>query len=103
MEAKIKNILKKLPGLDCGDCGYSTCSGLAEKILEGKAVLKDCIILNLEKKVTLRINEKEVPLGGFVQDFIKKTTLGMISSLKKVEANPGDVIELRIKVKEDDL
>ncbi len=37
----------------------------------------------MEKRVVLKINNEEVPLNSFVQEFISSTILGMISSLKK--------------------
>lgn len=39
----------------------------------------------MEKRVILKINNEEIPLNSFVQEFISSTILGMISSLKKKE------------------
>lgn len=42
---KADEILKRLPGLDCGSCGAPTCKALAEDIVRGVAHEKDCIHL----------------------------------------------------------
>lgn len=47
--ARIDEILKKLPGLDCSACGSPTCKTLAEDIVEGKAQLSDCVVLQRQK------------------------------------------------------
>jgi molybdopterin-guanine dinucleotide biosynthesis protein B len=39
-----------------------------------------------EEKIKLYVNEKVLPLGGFVQDIISNTVLGMVSSLKGVDS-----------------
>ena len=103
MEDEILEILKKLPGLNCKQCGYNSCEELAGRIAKGLAKFEDCVVIKAGKKVILKIDDKEVPLGKFVQNFIKNVTLGMISSLKEVELKPGSTIELRFKVDEDDL
>lgn len=49
---KMENIIKQLPGLDCGCCGAPTCKALAEDIVRGEAKKTDCIHLlrkNIEK------------------------------------------------------
>ena len=56
--------------------------------------------LNLKEKtlkiVDLKVDSKQIPLAPFVQDFIRTTITGMISSLKKVEPNPK---EIRLTIK----
>jgi sulfur carrier protein ThiS len=52
-----------------------------------------------ENEVAVKINGREVPMGDFVQEIIKRTVLGMISSLKKADTKPGDVVEIKIRVK----
>ena len=49
---EIQKIVKILPGINCSACGCPTCYALAEDIVQGKAVLDDCLILykqNLDK------------------------------------------------------
>ena len=40
---KMDEVLRSLPGLDCGACGAPSCQGLAEDIVQGKAHEIDCI------------------------------------------------------------
>ena len=42
--AEIENIYKTLPHLDCGSCGAPNCHALAEDIVRGEALKKDCLI-----------------------------------------------------------
>ncbi|PMQ01643.1 MAG: ferredoxin [Dictyoglomus sp. NZ13-RE01] len=46
---EMREILKILPGLDCGSCGSPTCSALAEDIVRGNAQIYDCIFVLKEK------------------------------------------------------
>ncbi|MDO5560060.1 MAG: [Fe-Fe] hydrogenase large subunit C-terminal domain-containing protein [Oscillospiraceae bacterium] len=64
MMAKIDELCKKFPGLDCGFCGAPTCRALAEDIARGAAVESDCVPLfrksmkNLSEIISLS-NRKE--------------------------------------------
>lgn len=42
--AKIEEISKILPQIDCGACGSPTCKSLAEDIVMGRAKIDDCIV-----------------------------------------------------------
>jgi Na+-translocating ferredoxin:NAD+ oxidoreductase RNF subunit RnfB len=42
---KIQAISERLPGYDCGACGYPSCRVLAEEISVNKAKIDDCVIL----------------------------------------------------------
>jgi len=42
---RVKDIMSRLPGVDCGCCGAPTCSALAEDIVNDEATLKDCIFI----------------------------------------------------------
>jgi ArsR family metal-binding transcriptional regulator len=44
MAAK-REILEKLPGLDCGTCGAPSCAALADDIVRGFASEKDCVFM----------------------------------------------------------
>ncbi|MDD2574587.1 MAG: [Fe-Fe] hydrogenase large subunit C-terminal domain-containing protein [Firmicutes bacterium] len=46
---KVEEILKKLPGIDCGSCGAPTCRALAEDIVNGRAREVDCVFRLREK------------------------------------------------------
>ena len=41
--AQKREILDKLPGLDCGTCGAPSCAALADDIVRGFASEKDCV------------------------------------------------------------
>jgi molybdopterin-guanine dinucleotide biosynthesis protein B len=95
---EILRILSLLPGIDCEECGRSSCKELALDIYEGKAKLSDCIILKLKPKLKTRItiNDAEVPLNPFVSEIIRKSILGMASSLKGVSISGNE--EVRVKI-----
>ena len=95
-------ILKELPGLDCGDCGFVTCDGMAEAIAGGKAELKDCAILSAGDLTVLQINEERVPLNRFVQQTMKEVMLGMLRPLKKADLQDGDIVSLKVRFKKED-
>lgn len=46
---QIEELVKKLPGMDCGSCGAPSCSALAEDIVRGLANELDCIFILKEK------------------------------------------------------
>lgn len=50
----------------------------------------------MEKKVVLKIDNEEIPLNSFVQEFISSTILGMILPLKRKEKEIENV-EIVIK------
>ncbi len=95
---EIDEILEKLPNLNCKECGFNSCREMAEAIYEGKADFNRCVILSADKEVVVRINDREVPLGKFVQSFVRNVVIGMVSSLKKADFKEGDIIEIRVKV-----
>jgi molybdopterin-guanine dinucleotide biosynthesis protein B len=81
---KISKILSRLPGLDCGKCGHFTCEEMAVAIYGNKAKLSDCFTLKQRSKLKTRVivNGTEIPLQPFVSEIIRKSLLGMVSSLK---------------------
>ncbi|MBE6144027.1 MAG: hypothetical protein E7169_00415 [Firmicutes bacterium] len=48
-----KEILKNLPGLNCGTCGFGSCKGMVEAIKENKDNYLKCRPLRGEKKENL--------------------------------------------------
>jgi len=95
---RIFNILGDLPGLDCRKCGRSSCLELAEAIHAGEASIEECVPLKLKPKLKTRImiEGKEVPIQPFVSEVIRRSVLGMISTLKGV--NIGGEEEIRIEI-----
>ena len=47
--ARIRQLRKQLPGLDCGSCGSPTCQALAEDVVQGFATELNCIHLLKER------------------------------------------------------
>ncbi len=46
---QVEELMKKLPGLDCGACGSPTCRALAEDIVQENAQLSDCVFILREE------------------------------------------------------
>lgn len=46
--ARMEELLKRLPGLDCGTCGAPSCKSLAEDVVRGFANESDCVFLARE-------------------------------------------------------
>jgi len=94
----IFNILSKLAGLNCRKCGRSSCLELAEDIYVGKARFEECIPLKIKSKLKTKIiiDEKEVPIQSFVSEVIRRSVLGMISTLKGVNINGEEEIRIEI-------
>ncbi len=74
---QMENMLKKLPGLDCGSCGSPNCKALAEDIVQGTATETDCIfklrervrdlaeeMVSLAGKLPPSLEEREEEKGG---------------------------------------
>ena len=90
-----------IPGLDCGECGFDSCLDMAKAIIRGEAMEKECKMKKFQE-VELFIDDVSIPLNPFVQDFIKKSIEGMVSSLKMDEAQKSpEKIELTIRNVED--
>lgn len=86
-----------IPGVNCGECGYKDCVEMAKAIIRGDASEETCKMRKL-MDVELYIGDKKIPLNPFVQDFIKKSVMGMISTLKTDEnKDVNDKIELWIR------
>jgi len=45
---KIKEMLKDLPGIDCGVCGAPTCKAFAEDIVKGENRNAVCIVKTMK-------------------------------------------------------
>jgi hypothetical protein len=69
--AAIDDLIKGLPGLDCGACGSPTCKALAEDVVQEYSSLVDCIFLlkqnmselaeamfNISRKIPASISKK---------------------------------------------
>jgi molybdopterin-guanine dinucleotide biosynthesis protein B len=88
-----EKIEKELPGLDCGKCGKDTCKELAKSIRQKTNTSEDCEYYS-EKKVSLIVDGKEVPLGKFAKEIVAGTISGMVSTLKGVEGGREITVEI---------
>jgi molybdopterin-guanine dinucleotide biosynthesis protein MobB len=79
----MERILSRLPGLNCGRCGTG-CEGLAARISEKRAACEDCPHFS-EKRVFIKLDGREIPMGKFARDAVSGTLLGLCSSLKGLE------------------
>ncbi len=70
-----------IPEGNCGECGFKDCIEMSKAIIQGKISEDKCKMRKL-KEVELYIGDKKIPLNPFVQDIIKKSIMGMISTLK---------------------
>lgn len=89
----VSRLAFKLPNLNCGACGYDSCYELAREIIKGRKNLEDCPPLTPELQIIL--NGKPLPLNPFISKMVRKTILGMLSSLKGYR--PGSI---QIKIEE---
>lgn len=97
-EKKTYAILNQLPGLDCGKCGYESCFDLARAIKSGKASKESCIPMSSRPELRSRVvlDEKEIPLQAFVSEIIRRSILGMLSSLKGTEIKGDEFVEVKV-------
>jgi len=70
VDEKVEQVLEKLPGANCGGCGYAGCSAFANAVVEGKAKANACAVNNDE-------NTKEIAtiLGTTVEISEKKRAM----------------------------
>jgi molybdopterin-guanine dinucleotide biosynthesis protein B len=79
-----QRVLRRLPGLDCGKCGFDTCIELAGSVRKKERSYTDCHYYS-ERMVVLRVNGHDIPMGKFARDIMAGAVFGMVSSLKGVE------------------
>ena len=67
---QMEQIVRTLPGLDCGACGAPDCLALAEDIVRGEATETDCIFKLKEKirDVADQMSELESAMNKLAQD-----------------------------------
>lgn len=95
---KISEILSQLAGLDCRKCGRGTCEELADDVYHGQASIDDCIPLKLKSELRARITIEgsEIPIRPFVSEIIRKSVLGMVSTLKEVDIEGNEKVDVVI-------
>jgi molybdopterin-guanine dinucleotide biosynthesis protein B len=95
---RILNVMSQLPSLDCGKCGKNTCEELAQAIFEGKASVDDCVPLKLKARIKAKIivDGVDVPIQLFVAEVVRKSVLGMVSTLKGVSISGEENVAVTI-------
>ncbi|KAF5411194.1 MAG: molybdopterin-guanine dinucleotide biosynthesis protein B [Euryarchaeota archaeon] len=95
---EVKKVFNRLPGMNCGKCGYGDCMGMAVAIFRGEKAISDCLMQGGFMRAT--VDGKEIPMGPFVQDIVSKTVFGMVASLKGVDYTTIDA-DITIEIKHD--
>ncbi len=87
-----------LPDMNCGDCGYENCFGLARAIVKGKASVEKCVYSS--SLLTVQVNKKKVYLNSFMSKLYQNMIIGMFSPLKGISSLDNAHIEIRLNSKE---
>ena len=53
----VKDVLRELPNMNCGACGYKSCQDFAEGVMRGEVVIDDCAIRKRAKKTSPVLKE----------------------------------------------
>lgn len=69
-----------LPGIDCHSCGYPDCKTMGAALLVGKSEITQCV--GYKGDFLLKVNDVNVPLGGFTRTVLQNIVIGFIKSLK---------------------
>ncbi len=95
---KILEVQKELGGLDCGKCGRGSCWELAEAIVEGSAEAELCVVRGAkpEPRTTITVNGSEVAVQPFVAEFVRRTVLAMVSTLKGTNITGKEQTQINI-------
>jgi molybdopterin-guanine dinucleotide biosynthesis protein B len=89
-------VWQRLPDLDCGKCGYATCRDMAGAVARGEDIGK-CDAVSGPSSLTALIDSKRVPMKEFVQEIIRKSVLGMLSSLKGTEVDGTEDVTISVR------
>lgn len=102
IEEMVNQIEKKgflLPDINCGECGYQNCYGLAKAIVKGVASEKDCIYS--KNNISITVNKRKIFLNSFLSQLYKNIIYGMLSSLKDVNSLNQAKIEIELKMEKN--
>ena len=107
---QVEELMKKLPGLDCGACGSPTCRALAEDIVQENAQLSDCVFILREELEELAskllfLSQKRPPALGQTgsekevardesQESPDGDRAGVITGMRKWTGNAGGSMSL---------
>ncbi|HTX61617.1 MAG TPA: molybdopterin-guanine dinucleotide biosynthesis protein B [Methanobacterium sp.] len=81
---------------NCGYCGYESCQDMGQAIVKGEVSEDECKMKKFQE-VELFIEDKNIPLNPFVQDILKKSIIGMLSTLNTEDQNIQGKVELLIR------
>ncbi len=98
---RLNDILKQLPGLNCGKCGYRSCLELAKAVMDGKASVEECAVRRSKEKIkaSIFIDDKRIPMIPYISELIRRTILAMISTLKGTDLHGDEYVQIRISRK----
>ncbi len=85
-----------ISGMDCCECGYQDCLEMAQAIVKGEISEKECKMKKFDD-VQLFIDDENIPLNPFVQDILKESIMGMLSTLKTGDNGIKGKVELLIR------
>jgi molybdopterin-guanine dinucleotide biosynthesis protein B len=97
---KCERILVRLPGLDCGKCGFD-CAGMAAEIQDNQMAYEDCVYYSTDVFVTAEVNGKKIPMGKFAKSVLTNTLTGLVSSLKGMPEEEVETIVIRVSMTEN--
>ncbi len=87
--SKILRIYRKLPGINCRMCGYSSCWDFAVHAARGMAT--HCPVMG---KAVIKVGDNTLSLNPFVSKIINSVICSILKELKSYV--PGKVIEIRL-------
>jgi len=78
---------------------------MAKAIRDGTARLDDCLVIKHKSKVgsSLTVDSSDVPLQPFVSEVIRRTVLGMVSTLKWISIKGDEHVHIDIRSKGEPL
>ncbi len=94
-ELVLDKVFDLLPDVDekcCFQCGYG-CRGLTEKIIHGEAKRNDCI--QKTSDIKLFMDGREIGIVPFVEEILRNTCLGVVSTLDGY--HEGCKIEIKLQ------
>ena len=83
-----------LPDMNCGDCGYQDCYGLARAIVKGTESWEKCVYY-FEDSLSIYINKKRVYLNSFMSKLYQSILQGMLSPLKDINSLDKAMVEIK--------
>jgi len=86
----IEEYISRLPKLNCGRCGYTTCNEYVEKLTKGEAEIGKCVIENPPTK--LYVDWSKVVLSPYPATVLNSLLKAFVSTLKDVKKNHGLIV-----------